>query len=278
MFNIWMQQRTGRSFVFIPRTFAFAAIALLSLTGLVAPLHAQDVTSGAIGVQPLTAAANTSRRISVYGVWPNGCPPASASIVSETQTAPRTLLIRLNEVATLVACTQVLTPFLFELDYTPNAPGVLHINLVQSSGRVAATGMLGVSDASGVSANLSGTWFDAPAVGSIMMITQSVVQPAALIGSRNLFARDGQPRWNLFHSSRRTATPNVYEADIYEYQAAANAGCATSACPVPGFTGKPIGMLRVIALTNKQLIVEHWVNGFPSEILAQRSAMTRVDF
>ena len=278
MFLISMQRRASRSFAFVRGASELAVTLLLTLGVFAMPIHAQDVTSGAIGVIPLTAAANTSRRISVYGVWPNGCPPASASILSETQTAPRTLLIRLNEVATLVACTQVLTPFLFELDYTPNSPGVLHINLVQSSGRVAATGVLGVSDASGVSANLSGTWFDAPAVGSIMMITQSVVQPAALIGSWNLFARDGQPRWNLFHSSRLTATPNVYEADFHEYQSAPNLACPTSACPMAGCTGKPIGMLRVIALTNKELIVEHWLAGFPGGILAQRSAMTRVEF
>ena len=278
MFHISIHKHAEQSFALVRRTAALAAMLLLSLTGLATPVMAQDVTSGAIGVLPLTAAANTTRRITLFGVWPNGCPPNSATIVSETSTAPRTLTLRLNEQLTLVACTQVLTPFRIELDYTPNSPGVLHINLLQASGRVAATGMLGVLEASAVDANLSGTWFDAPVVGSILMITHSVAQPAALIGSWNLFGRDGQPRWNLFHSSRRTASPNVYEADLFEYQSAPNPGCSTSACPVPGFTGKPIGMLRVIALTRKELIVEHWLAGFPGGILAQRSAMTRVEF
>ena len=278
MFHIWMQRRASQSITLARRAGALAALFLLSLTGVGAPVQAQDVTSGSIEVVPLTAAANTPRRISLYGVWPNGCPPTGATIVSETQTAPRTLTLRLNEIFTLVACTQALTPFRVELDYTPKSPGVLHINLLQASGRVAATGMLGVAEASGVGANLSGTWFDAPLVGSILMITHSVVQPAALIGSWNLFARDGQPRWNLFHSSRQTTTSNVYEADIYEYQSAANPDCSTSACPMPGFTGKPIGTLRVIALTSKELMIEHWLNGFPGGILVQRSAMTRVDF
>lgn len=282
MFHIWIKQRVSQSFAVARRIGAFTvtvtALALAGLTGLVPTVQAQEVTSGAIDVVPLTAPANTPRRISVYGVWPNGCPPVAAFIERETSATPRTLVIRLNEVFTLVACTQVLTPFRFELDYTPKSPGVLHINLLQASGRVAATGMLGVADDSGASANLAGTWFDAPLVGSILTITHSVAQPAALIGSWNLFGRDGQPRWNLFHSSRRTSTPYVYEADLYEYQAAANSNCPTSACPMPGFTGKPIGMLRVTALTSKELIVEHWVNGFPGGILAQRSAMTRVDF
>ena len=252
----------------------------VSADDFVAQANAQEVTSSAVDVVPLTAAASTTRRISVSGVWPNGCPPVGAFIERETTTAPRTLVIRLNEILTLVACTQVLTPFRFELDYAPKMPGVLHINLLQASGRVTATGMLGVADASGVGANLSGTWFDTPAIGSILMMTHSVAQPTALVGSWNLFARDGQPRWNLFHSSRRTTTPYVYEADFFEYQSALNPACATSACPMPGFTGKSIGMLRVIALTNKELIVEHWLNGneFLGGMLAQRSAMTRVEF
>lgn len=278
MNQIWIQKRATQSFALARRSAALTAMLLLPFGGLIAPVQAQDVTSGAIDVAPVTAAANTTRRISLYGVWPNGCPPTGATVVSETQTAPRTLTLRLTEVATLVPCTQVLTSFLLAIDYTPKTPGVLHISLLQGSGRVAATGMLGVSDGSGVSANLSGTWFDAPVVGSILMITHSVTQPSALVGSWNLFGRDGQPRWNLFHSSRRTATPYVYEADIYEYQSAPNPDCAVAACPAPGFTGKPVGMLRVTALTSKELIVEHWVNGLPGNILVQRSAMTRLDF
>ena len=271
------QQRTNHSLPSVDRICTLAALLLL-LAGFSASARAQDVTSGAIGVLPLTAAANTARRITLFGVWPNGCPPNSATIVSETSTAPRTLTLRLNEILTLVACTQVLTPFRIELDYTPQTPGVLHINLLQASSRVAATGMLGVTDASAVDANLSGTWFDAPVVGSILMMTHGVVQPTALVGSWSLFARDGQPRWNLFHSSRRMASPNVYEADLFEYQSAPNPDCPTAACPMPGFTGKPIGMFRVIALTRNELIVEHWLAGFPGGILAQRSAMTRVEF
>ena len=129
------------------RRIAVRAAILLLLTALAPTVQAQEVTAGSIDVEPLTAAANTTRRI-------------SASVVSETQTAPRTLTLRLNEISTLVACTQVLTPFHVELDYTPNSPGLLYINLVVASGRVAATGMLGVTDTSGASANLSGTWFD----------------------------------------------------------------------------------------------------------------------
>jgi hypothetical protein len=278
MFHILLQKHAEKSLAFVRQTGALAAILLLSLAGLATSAKAQDVASGAIGVLPLTAAANTARRITLFGVWHNGCPPNSATVVSETATAPRTLTLRLNELLTLVACIQVSTPFRIELDYTPNSPGVLHINLVQASGRVAATGILGVTEASAVDANLSGTWFDGPVVGSILMMTHSVIQPTALVGSWNLFARDGQPRWNLFHSSRRTASANVYEADLFEYQSAANPDCATVACPMPGFTGKPIGLLRVIALTRKELIVEHWLAGFPGGILAQHSAMTKVEF
>ena len=262
-----------------PRTHRYFTLfaTLLFLASLSASVHAQNVTAGSVEAVPLVAAANTARRISVYGVWPNGCPPVSVTVASETTTAPRTLVIRLTEAFTLVACTQVLTPFRVELDYTPNSPGVLHINVLESSGRVASTGMLGVTDASGVSANLSATWLDAPSVGSLLVITHSVAQPATLVGSWNLFARNGQPRWYFFHSSRRTTVANIYEAEIHEYQSAPNPDCPIAACPAPGFTGKQVGTLRVTALTSRELIVEHWLNGFPGNVLAQRSAMTRVD-
>ena len=225
----------------------FTALAtLLFLAPLGASVHAQNVTSGAVDVVPLAAAANTVRRISVYGVWPNGCPPVGATIGSETTTAPRTLVIRLTEVLTLIACTQVLTPFRVELDYTPQTPGVVHINVVQASGRTAATGMLGVADSSGVDANLSGAWLDAPRVGSLLMITHSALQPATMVGSWNLFSRDGQPRWYFFHSSRRTTVANIYEAEIHEYQSAPYPECPISACPAPGFTGKQVRFVHKV--------------------------------
>ncbi len=259
------------------KTFSFWMFASALLVGLSAPVCALNPTAAVVDVSPLAAPANTARRITVSGVWPNGCPPAGATVGSETTTEPRTLVIRLTEVLTLVPCTQVLTQFRVALDYTPNAPGLLHINLVQGDGSTAAMGVLGVTDGSAVSANLSGTWFDAPRVGSILMMTQSVAQPATLVGSWNLFARDGQARWYLFHSSRRTAVPNVYEAEIYEYQSAANPDCLITACPAPGFKGTLTGTLRLTALNSREMIVEHWLNGFPSTILAQRSAITRVD-
>ena len=75
---ISMQQNTIRSFALARRAGALAAMVLLwllLLTGLAAPVQAQDVTSGSIDVMPLTAVANTTRRIGLQGVWPNGCPP-----------------------------------------------------------------------------------------------------------------------------------------------------------------------------------------------------------
>ncbi len=267
------QTMTSQSMNYVIRTLA----ALLLLSGLSTSAHAQKVTPGTVDVVPLVAAANTARRISIAGMWPNSCPPGGATVVSETTTSPRTLLIRLDEVLTLIACAQVLTPFSVGLDYTPTTPGVLHISVLQASGLMATSGMLGVTDGSSANANLSGTWFDAPSVGSLFMITHSVLQPDTMVGSWNLFARDGQPRWYFFHSSRRTKVPYVYEAQTYEYQSAPNPDCPISACPVPGFTGKQIGSLRVTALTSRELIVEHWLKGFPSDVLVQRSAMMRVD-
>jgi hypothetical protein len=256
---------------------AFCMLLTMLLVGLGASVQAQNLTASSIDATPLVAPTNTARRISVSGVWSNGCPPVGATVASETTTEPRTLLIRLTEVLPLVACTQVLTPFRVELDYTPSAQGLLYISLLRGDGNTAATGVLGVTDGSAASANLSGTWFDAPRVGSLLMMTHSVVQPATLVGSWNLFARDGEAKWYFFHSSRRTVVPNVYEAEIYEYQSAANADCPVSACPAPGFTGKQIGTVRLTILNTRELIVEHWMSGFPANILVQRRAMVRVD-
>lgn len=266
--------------------FATQAVRALALAGAAAlgvhaaNAHAQLAYDGYLTVAPNIAVVDTARRIAIRGNWPNACPPASAEIVADADPAPKRLTIRLNEVFTFAACAQVVTPFLYEVNYTPRLPGTLPVVAVTSSGPKVADGLLlTVSKENAAAAvDLTGVWFDTPSAGSVLLIKHGQSIPDAAVGNWSVFDNSGQSRSLMFHSSVRTANPNIYQAPLYSLTAPTGSACPTYGCPVAGFTSTQVGWVRIEVRSAREITVEAWMHGLPNDVLAFRSNLVRYEF
>jgi hypothetical protein len=240
------------------RTGALIALALTALT--LSSVQAEASTSldnrGSIGVAPAVAAVGKPRSITVSAVWPNACPPTFESVAMEPGINPTNLIVRFNVPATLVACAQVETPFGTTVGFTPTRDGDVTVVAITNDERVIAKGrMLTLPANAPGSDNLSGVWLGTYA-SSILLLTHSAGASDILVGSWNMFARDGSTRWQFVINSRRTAT-NVFEASLNELSVPANSeACGNSACPVRGLTGRDAGALKFVIDKNDEMTVE----------------------
>jgi hypothetical protein len=206
-----------------------------------------DQFRGSIAVAPAVSDVGTPRTITVNAIWPNACPPTFHGAGMELGINPTTFILRFIVPETLVACAQVETPFSATTTFTPTRDGDFNVvALTINDARIIARGkMLTLPlDAPG-SGNLSGVWIG-PQASSIAMLAHSAGSSDAVVGSWNLFARDGTARWQFIHSSRRTAS-NAIDAALFDYSVPVNFGaCGNSACPMPGMTGRDAGSVKII--------------------------------
>jgi hypothetical protein len=117
-----------------------------------------------------------------------------------------------------------------------------------------------------------------PTAKSLLMVSHSQSIPDALVGTWSVFDADGKSRALLFHSSQRTASPRVYHAALYSLSASATTPCPSFGCPVAGFAGLQVGWVRVEARSSREIQIEAWMHGFPTDVLAFSSVMTRYEF
>ncbi len=211
---------------------------------------------GSIAVAPVVATVGTLRTITVNATWPNACPPTFQSAAMEPGINPTTLILQFNVLATLVACAQVETAFTATTSFTPSRDGDFTVTAITNDDRVIAKGkMLTLPQGAPGAQNISGVWLGTFA-SSILMLTHSASASDAVVGSWNLFARDGSPHWQFIHSSRRTAT-NTFEAVLNEFTVPANSeACGNSACPVRGMTGREAGKLKFLLTKDDELTLE----------------------
>jgi len=247
---------------------------------------AQGSSNGSVTVTPAIAVVDTARRIVIRGNWANACPPSTAEIVADASPSPAQLTIRLNEIFTFAACAQVITPFTYEVNYTPRVPGVLPVVVVTTGGQKVAEGrMTTVSNDDALAAvNLTGAWFESPTAKSLLMVSHSQTNPDALVGTWTLFDYSGRSVSMLFHSSRRAGDPKVYVATLVEMLSEpAKSVCGLNATPLiisacPSETGLKTGMafpLRIEVLSDREIKVQAFGQLVPGGF---SSVMSRFDF
>ncbi|MEQ1596098.1 MAG: hypothetical protein ABL985_13485 [Casimicrobium sp.] len=253
---------------------------------------AQGSSNGSVTVTPAIAVVDTARRIVIRGNWANACPPSTAEIVADTSPTPAQLTVRLNEIFTFAACAQVITPFTYEVNYTPRVPGVLPVVVVTSGGQKVAEGrMTTVSKDDALAAvNLTGAWFESPTAKSLLMVSHSQTNPDALVGTWTLFDYSGRAIPMLFHSSRRTDNPKVYLATIAPMVSERPTWvgvCGLNAPPIiitacPSETGLKTGYefpLRIEVLSDREIRVQAFSQGaFIDQQTTSGSVLSRFDF
>lgn len=242
---------------------------------------AQTSTTGSISVNPGLAGVGVTREIVVSDTWPHACPPETIEVRPEPPINPERLVLRLHILQTFAICAQTLTPYVRKATYTPQRVGKLPVVAETSDGRVVALGRIDTLSKTPTTMDLSGTWIDSFGGASILMLTQSELNPDALVGSLNLFDRLGLPRWQVIHSSTRTS-PNTIEAPLYEFTTTPNEQCASVACPVAGTTPRQIGIVRITTEFTHQLNITVYATSasgtVPESTVLFRSIMHRLLF
>jgi hypothetical protein len=107
-------------------------------------------------------------------MWPTACIPTHAQLgFPPSWEAKQRLGIMLAEPLTFAPCAAVLTPYRFELDYTPEAAGQVEVLVMTTQGSPLGRGTLVTGDAGAPKAryDVTGAWFDPQTAGSGLQIT-----------------------------------------------------------------------------------------------------------
>jgi hypothetical protein len=190
----------------------------------------------AVAVEPPVAPPGTPRKIVVAGMWPNACIPTSAQLGFPPAWAQTEGLgILLTEPLTFVACATALTPYRFELDYTPTKAGQVEILVMTSRASPLATGTLVTGDAQVPKAlyDVAGSWYDPQTTGSGLQVTHDYRQTDAIFATWQVFdPATGAPHWYSIQQGQWQPDGLVWRGFIYEITADPSSCAAPCALPV----------------------------------------------
>jgi hypothetical protein len=177
----------------------------------------------AVAAEPAVAPPGTPRKIVVAGLWPNACVPTQAQLgFPPSWAVTQGLGVLLIEPLTFVACATVLTPYRFELDYTPTVAGQVEILVMTSRASPLATGTLVTGDAQAPKAlyDVTGAWFDPQTVGSGLQLIHDFGQSDAIFATWQVFdPATGLARWYALQQGQWTADGLSWRGLLFEVKA-----------------------------------------------------------
>jgi len=188
----------------------------------------------AVVVSPQIAPPGTRRKITVGGMWPTGCVPTGAALGEPMDPVHPAIGILLAEPLTFVACTTALTPYTFELEYTPRSAGQLEIVVMTNRASALARGTLVTGDAADPRSihDVAGAWYDPQTAGSGVMIAHDYGQSDALFATWQVYdPATGASRWYSLQQGRWQDNGLVWLGRLYESKANPTQPC--SLCPLP---------------------------------------------
>lgn len=210
----------------------YALLCLTSLGILSLPAAAQagltlPPFTPIISVSPAVAAPGVERTISIAASWPDGCPPMNATLVASPAPGSTAITIRFSIPQTLVACTQVVTPYSGSLTFTPTVAGVQKIAVTLNDGRLLGEGSLVTRAADGQHSrwDLSGAWSEASTNGSGMALFHSHAGSDALAGTWHVYDTSGRPFWYLIQNGR-------WDSDTVFTGTLVQTGSVAGSCPI----------------------------------------------
>ena len=199
-----------------------------------------------ISVNPPVAPPGVARKIVVAGVWPNSCIPTHAQLgIPPSWARDQALGILLAEPLTLQACFSALTPYRFELDYTPSTAGQREIVVLTTLASPLGSGRLITGSAAEPRAryDTSGGWYDPRTDGSGLMIAHDFGQTDRFFATWQVFdVGSGLSRWYTIQEGRWDATGLAWEGRLYESRATV---VPCLACPAPAQAPIDRGRVRL---------------------------------
>lgn len=205
----------------------------------------------AISVNPPVAPPGVARKIVVTGVWPNGCLPTHAQLGFPPSWArDQALGILITEPLPLQPCFSAITPYRFELDYTPTTEGQREIVVMTNLASPLGTGRIVTASAGAPLAryDTSGGWYDPRTSGSGLMIAHDYGATDRFFATWQVFdIGSGLSRWYTIQEGRWDATGMAYEGRLYESRAAV---VPCLACPAPALSLVDRGRVRLVFSVN----------------------------
>ena len=200
-----------------------------------------------VAAEPAVAAPGVPRRLVVSGMWPTACIPTHAQLgFPPSWEVTRGIGILLAEPLTFAPCAAVLTPYRFELDYTPSAAGQVPIMVMTTQGAPLASGTLVTGDASTPKAryDVGGAWYDPQTSGSGMQIVNDFGASDAIHAAWLVFdPASGRSTWYDIEQGTWQADGLQWSGLVYELKAAPST-CAAP-CPRPISGAEFIGVARL---------------------------------
>ena len=201
----------------------------------------------AVAAEPPVAPPGTPRKIVVAGMWPNACVPTQAQLgYPPSWAVTQGIGILLVEPLTFVACATALTPYRFELDYTPAVAGQVEIMVMTSRASPLATGTLVTGDANAPKAryDVTGAWFDPATVGSGLQVIHDFGQGDAINATWQVFdPATGLSSWYSLQQGTWQADGMAWTGVLYELKA--NPSACAAPCPLPYSHVAFVGVARL---------------------------------
>lgn len=224
----------------------------LTLLGAAMTIQAAMATSVLVtpplSVQPVIAAPNVARLISLRALWGQGCPFPTLSVDTTYVELASILVIRAQPVIPPlpIRCTDILVPIQLEISYTPTAANVLKIVVESHFTVLRLEGNLITSESSAARSlrDISGLWFDAAKSGSGLFLQHGFNRTDAVFGSLYLYDQQGVTRWYSIQNGRWLPSGDL-EATLFESRSPNGCTTAPPNCPVSAVIGRTVGTVTI---------------------------------
>jgi hypothetical protein len=226
----------------------------LACMGVVASAIAQSGPTGPtpppytpqISVTPAVATAGVERRITVSGIWPNGCIPQGVTPLSEATRFTRVLPLRLEIPLTLVACLAALTPYSYTISYTPQSVGDHRLVVFGNDGVTSNEILMSIASADATRSlyNATGMWYDPVTSGSGLVFVHNFTTTDILFGAWFMYDQTGAARWYSIQDGK-WLNSTEYVGTLYETSASAGQCGANPVCPARFSSLRRVGSVNV---------------------------------
>ncbi len=223
----------------------------LALFGAVMTTQAAMATSvpvtPSLSVQPMIAAPNVARVITVRPLWPQGCPLPTLSLDTTYVEQANILVIRARApVFILPPLCDSLAPIQLEISYTPTTSGALRIVVQSDTPLLRQEGNLITSELSAPRSlrDISGLWFDPSKSGSGLFLQHGFYRTDTVFGSLYVYDQQGATRWYSIQNGRWLPSGDL-EATLFESRAPNGCASGPLICPAPATINRTVGTVTI---------------------------------
>lgn len=231
-----------------------------------------------VSVTPAVADIGVVRAIKIEGLWHNGCPPSFAQVTPSGffESAKNVITLNLIEPATLVACTQAITPYSLTTEYTPSTRGRTRVIVTARGGEFLGEGVIDTRSPNDATAqtDITGVWYDPATNGSGLTFVQSAATNNLVFGTWYIYSQNGSSRWYTIQNTAWQSQGGVLVGGLYEARGK-SVTCPTAfpACPVGLADATTVGTARFTLRDRNNARIEALS---PSGALLFASDITRI--